>query len=186
MTPQIPLPGALRVGYSGRTKASLAAAAFLGWLFTWSLLSADASLVALLPATLATASTLLLAVALRSGFTIDGSALHHTTWRGRTEYPRSEFLAAESIDEGRGKSGLLLRFRARVVLLSGSKGCSDPMAIRDYLERNWGASGNARRDPAGPIEQRIELEYEPLQPALLALATLAFAAISSIGGTRGE
>ncbi len=182
MTPQIPPPSALRVGYSVSTKASITAATCLAWLFTWSILAMDAAPVVVLPAALALLSTMLLFVAFRSGFTIDGSGLTHTTWRGRGVFPRTEFVSAESMADGRDKEGLLLRFQSGVVLLSASKGCANPSIVRDYLEQHWGiAGGGSRRAPAGPVDQALELEYEPLHPALLAFATVALALISSLG-----
>ena len=181
MTPQIPPPSALRVGYSASTKASITAAACLAWLFTWSILAMDAAPVVVLPAALAVISTILMYVAFRSGFMIDESGLTHSTWRGRSLFPRSEFVSAESMADGPDKTGLLLRFQSGFVLLSASKGCANPASVRDYLERYWGVGAGSRREPAGPVDQAVELEYEPLHPALLAFATVALAFISSMG-----
>ncbi|MEO5924040.1 MAG: hypothetical protein ABIR70_09455 [Bryobacteraceae bacterium] len=182
MSTQIPSTETLRIGYPLRTKAVVGTAACLGWLLTYSILGGDASFLAGIPAAIAAISSYLFVVTFRSGFLVDDSKLVQTTWQGRKEYRRSEFLSAESVPERRGAAATLLRFESGVAVLSEARGCSNPEAIRTFIQGNWKVPAVSQVRPSvGPVDQTIELQYEPLHLALLAFATIAFATMSSFG-----
>ncbi len=183
MTPYLSSPETLRVGHATRTKVALGMAAAVGWLLTYSTLSSDVTaLFALLPATMGLIASIVLIGALRSGFSMHRSALHHHKWTGKRTYSRASFLGAEMVEEGRGKAGLLLRFQNGVVLLSDSRGCSDPEAVQRYLEQHWQVSANAPRpDPVGPVNENLVMEYESVHLIWLGFATIALAGLSALG-----
>lgn len=183
MTPYFSSPEALRVGHAARTKVALGVAALMGWLLTYSTLSSDvAPLFALLPAAMGLIASVVLFVTLRSGFSMHRSALHHHKWSGRRTYSRTSFLGAETIEQGRGKAALLLRFQNGVVLLSDARGCSDPEAVQRYLEQHWQVSPNAPRlDSVGPVNENLVMEYESVHLIWLGFATIALAGLSALG-----
>jgi hypothetical protein len=162
---------------------SVAAAAGVGWLLTYTMLSAgDASLLAVLPATLALVASGLLWITLRSGYTVTAEALRHVTWSGTTVYPRSAFLGAETVEDTRAKPGLLLRFENGILLLSDGRGCSDPEAVKTFLEQTWHVSSIERqRVPAGPVKDNLVFQYESVHLFWLGLLTVLLAAGAALG-----
>lgn len=173
----------LRVGHATRSKVAVAAAAFFGWLLTYSTLTLNVSpLFALIPGALGFISSILLYSTLRSGYSMHRTALHHTIWSGRRTYSRSAFLGAEVLEDGRGESSLLLRFRNGVLMLSAARDCSDPQAVRAFLEQYWQIHPEApRQDTVGPVVENIVMQYEGLHLVCLAVATLALAGLSALG-----
>lgn len=183
MTPYLSSPETLRVGHAARTKVALGLTAALGWLLTFSTLTSGAApLFALMPAMVGAAASLVLFTTLRSGFSMHRSALHHHSWSGRRTYSRASFLGAETVENGRGKTNLLLRFQNGVVLLSEARGCSDVGAVQRFLEQQWQVSANAPRpDPVGPVNENLVMEYESIHLIWLGFATIALAGLSALG-----
>lgn len=183
MTPYQSSPETLRVGHAMRTKVALGIAASVAWLLTFGTFNSDAEpIFALLPATMGLIATAVLIVTLQSSFTMHRSALHHKTWSTRRTYARASFLGAETIEDGRGKLSLLLRFQSGVVLMSEDRGCSDPAAVQRFLEQHWQIMPNAPRlDVAGPVNENLVMEYESVHLIWLGFATIALAGLSALG-----
>jgi hypothetical protein len=182
MTPNLSSQETLRVGHSTRTKLAVAGAALVGWLLTYTTLTGGAALFALMPGTVGLVASILLIATLRSGYSMHRSALHHITWSGRRTYARTSFLGAETVEDGRGRTGLLLRFQNGVLLLSDARGCSDPELVKQFLEMNWHISAAAPRiDPVGPVNENIVMEYESVHLFWLGLATIGLAGLSALG-----
>lgn len=176
------LPDTLNLGYSTRTKATVAGAATLGWILTFVLSSGDIASVSVVPYMVALLGTLLVVITVRSGYVIDATALHRTTWRGTRTYAASDFLGSELLHGSNAKPGVLLRFRTGIVFLSEARGCATPEVVQHYIHTEWGFSpAQQHHQPAGPVDQDLLLQYESIHIAVLAVATVVFAGLAALG-----
>jgi len=183
MSNQTPQSETLRVGYSTGSKLVVAFAACFCWLLTYSTFAAGSTpIIVVLPLAFALFVSGLLFVTFRSGYTANGLILRRTTWRGHTTYLRPDFLGSEAVADKRGKPGILLRFKTGVLLLSETQGCSDPKAIQTFLETVWNLSAtDYRREPAGPVQINLVLEYENTHLVVLGFATILLSLVASLG-----
>ena len=175
------LPATLNVGYSTRTKLAVTGIAALGWVLMLTLSGDDLANVSVIPYVAALLASVFLLSTVRSGFVIDAGALHHTTWRGTKSYAANDFLSANAVTDKNGKAGVVLPFRTGIVMLTASRGCSDPNAIARYIASEWTAEDPAYAQPLGPVNEDLVLQYETIHIALLTVATVVLAALAVAG-----